>query len=108
MANYPLHHMGKGNKTLLGATHSSYSDDYAESMCDFHLHDEIYKDEKNSYHKYYRLYAYKPHSIEMGLQYEIYCPECSMDMLKQVGRCLNSHELGLYVCPMCDKRRVHK
>ena len=49
-----------------------------------------------------------PHTIEMALQYEIHCPECNQGILKQVGRCLNSNELGLYVCPVCDKHRTHR
>ena len=23
--------------------------------------------------------------------------------LKQIGRCLDSHTLGVYICPVCDK-----
>ena len=45
------------------------------------------------------------HTIEMALRYEINCPECNSGRLKQVGRCLNSHELGLYICPVCEKRK---
>lgn len=106
MANYPIHKLNKEG-TLLGTTTSFYSDEYADRMCDLHLRDQIVKDEKGCYHKYYRLHASKPHSIEMALQYEIHCPECSTGMLRQVGRCRSSHELGLYVCPVCDNRRKH-
>ena len=30
------------------------------------------------------------------------CPKCG-SRLKQIGRCLNAHDLGLYKCPACDK-----
>lgn len=108
MANYPIHRMGKDDSTLLGAITSFYSDEYADRMCTLHLRDEIHKDEKGHLTKYYRLRAHEPHTIEMALQYEIHCPVCSTGMPKQVGRCLNSHELGLYVCPVCEKRNEHR
>ena len=107
MANYPTHKMNKDG-TLLGTSTSFYSDEAADRLCSLHLSDQIEKDAEGNYHKYYRLHAHDPHTIEMALQYEIRCPECSNGMLKQVGRCLNSHELGLYVCPVCDKRRKHR
>ena len=105
MANYPIHRMCKDNDTLLGATTSFYSDECAESMCVLHLRDELHKDAKGNLQRYYRLHAYHPHTIEMALRYEINCPECNSGRLKQVGRCLNSHELGLYICPVCEKRK---
>ena len=107
MANYPLYEISKGSNRF-GTISAYYSDEYADRMCDLHIRDQIEKDAEGNYHKYYRLRAQKPHTIEMALQYEIHCPECSNGMLKQVGRCLNSHELGLYVCPVCDKRRKHR
>lgn len=102
MANYPIYHRCKNNDTLLGATSSYYSDEYAENMCELFLRDEFHKDGKGKMHHCYRLHAYHPHTIEMALQYEINCPNCSTGMLKQVGRSKNSHELGLYVCPVCE------
>ena len=45
-----------------------------------------------------------PHTIEMALAYDIKCPCCGSNTLKQVGRCLDSHELGLYECPVCDRK----
>lgn len=107
MANYPLHCLNKDG-TLLNAQKSYYSDEYAERMCNLHLRDEVHKDDRGNTHKYFRLHAHNPHTIEMALQYEIHCPECNQGILKQVGRCLNSNELGLYVCPVCDKRRTHR
>lgn len=107
MANYPIYHMSKNNSTLLGAASSCCSNEYADRMCSLHLRDEIHKNEKGHLTRYYRLRAHEPHTIEMALRYEIHCPLCSTGMLKQVGRCLNSHELGLYVCPSCEKRNKH-
>lgn len=54
-------------------------------------------------HRFYRLHAAQPHSIDMALAYNIKCPKCHTHLLKQVGRCLNYHDLGLYKCPVCDK-----
>ena len=104
MANFPLSKMNNEG-TLLQGHSSFYSDEYADSMCDLHLRSEIHEDEHGDLHKYYRLRACHPHTIEMALRYDIRCPECFSGMLKLVGRCRNSHELGLYVCPSCEKRR---
>ena len=105
MANYPIHRRCKDNDYMLGATSSFYSDEYADNMCSLHLRDELHKDTKGNLQRYYRLRAHQPHTIEMALHYEIDCPECRNGRLKQVGRCLNSHELGLYICPVCEKRK---
>lgn len=102
MANYPIYKMNKEG-TLLGSQNSYYSDEYAAQICDLYLRDQLEKDNNGKIHTYYRLHAYHPHTIDMALQYNIHCPNCSSGMLKQVGRCLNFHELGLYVCPVCEK-----
>ena len=107
MANYPIHRIGN-SETLLGTTKSFYSDEYAECMCDLHLRDEIHKEQNGTVQRYYRLHAKHPHTIEMALRYDIHCPKCSSGMLKQVGRCRNSHELGLYICPVCENDRQGK
>ena len=95
--NYPLR---KANKegTRLEPQHSLYSDEYAESMCDLHLRDEIHRDDKGKLHKYYRLHARKAHTEEQAFAYDIKCPHCH-SMLKQVGRQETYTELGLYTCP---------
>jgi hypothetical protein len=33
-------------------------------MCDLHLRDELHKDAKGNLQRYYRLHAYRPHTIE--------------------------------------------
>jgi hypothetical protein len=103
MENYPVSKVNKEG-TLLRPTGSYYSNEYVENMCDLYLRDEIHEDKHRKLHKYYRLHAKQPHNIEMALAYDISCPKCSVGMLKQIGRAVNSHELGLYVCPICDKR----
>ena len=103
MANYPLMKMNKEG-TLLRPQHSYYSDEYAQRMCDLYLSSSIVKDEQGKLHKYYRLHAKQAHNTEMALAYDIHCPECNNGMLKQISRPLNYNELGLYRCPICDKK----
>lgn len=102
MANYELRPYKKGS-TILHSKQSCYSDEYIGRMCDLHLHDEIYADPYGHTTKYYRLHANHPHTIEDALAYDIYCPSCN-SRLKQVGRCINSRELGLYICPACNRK----
>lgn len=84
-----------------------YSDEYAERMCNLYLSDELVLDDKNSAClTRYRLHARQPHTIDMALRYTIKCPHCN-SYLKQIGRCRNSHELGLYACPACDHRKTN-
>jgi len=73
-------------------------------MCDLYLRDEIHKDDHGKLHKYYRLHAKQAHNIEMAFAYDIHCPNCKSSMLKQIGSSLNYNELGLYRCPVCDKK----
>lgn len=103
MSNYPLVKMNKEG-TLLRPHNSYYSDEHAERMCNLFLRDYIVKDEHGKLHKYYRLHAKQAHNIEMALAYDIHCPNCNYGMLKQISRPLNYCELGLYRCPVCDKR----
>jgi len=103
MANYPLKAMNKEG-TLLLPNNSFNSDEYAESMCDLFLRDCVVKDEQGKLHKYYRLHAKQAHNAEMALAYDIRCPECHVGMLKQIGRQLSYNELGLYRCPVCDRK----
>lgn len=103
MANYPLTASNKEG-TLLSSNNSLYSDEYAENMCDLFLRSSVVKDEHGKLHKYFRLHAKQAHNTEMALAYDIHCPECHSGMLKQIGRQLSYNELGLYRCPVCDKK----
>jgi len=99
--NYPLTKRNKEG-TLLHANNSFYSDEYAQTICNLYLSDELYKGTENHIKKYYRLHAKEPHSIENALAYDITCPKCGKH-LKQVGRVLDCNNLGLYECPTCNK-----
>ena len=103
MANYQLKAINKEG-TLLRSNNSFYSDEYAESMCDLFLSDSIVEDEQGKLHKYYRLHAKQDHNMEMAFAYDIHCPDCQSGMLKQISRPLSYNELGLYRCPVCDKK----
>ena len=97
---YPLHGQKKGN--YLTASSSSYSEEYAQRMCDLYLSDEVHRNEKGRMQKYYRLHAKHDHTQEMALAYDIQCPKCS-GRLKQIGRQLSFNELGLYTSPACNR-----
>ena len=97
---YPLHGQSKGNYLI--ASSSSYSEEYAQRMCDLYLKDELAKNEEGRVKKFYRLHAKKEHTQEMALAYDIQCPKCN-GRLKQIGRQLSFNELGLYTCPACNR-----
>lgn len=107
MENYPLH-INKKTGTLLTPSNSMYSDECADSICKLHLRRELHKDKNGKLTNYYRLRARNYHSIEDALSYDIHCPKCSNGMLKQIGRCVNGYELGLYTCPNCNKEFINK
>ena len=89
--------------TLLHPVQTYYSKEYADEMCRLYLTDETAVDAKGGRTKNYRLHAKNPHSIEMALAYDIHCPCCGGHM-KQVGRSLDAHTLGLYTCKTCNRR----
>lgn len=97
---YPLHGQSKGN--YLTASSSSYSEEYAQRMCDLYLSDEVHCNEEGRMQKYYRLHAKQDHTQEMALAYDIQCPKCN-GTLKQIGRQLTLNELGLYTCPAYNR-----
>lgn len=98
---YPATSNNKNWKIL--NTHSSYySKEYADRACKLYISDEFAETNTGKKHKYFRLYAQQPHSIEMALAYEIHCPCCN-SMLKPVARMRNEHELFLYECPSCSR-----
>ena len=100
--NYPIVKNKKTN--TLHPSNSNYSDEYAQKMCDLYLSDEVHTGNDGKLHRYYRLHAKLPHSIEDALTYDIKCPGCGQrGTLKQVGRVQNCYDLGLYRCPICEK-----
>ena len=97
---YPVHGQSKGSN--LRASSSSYSEEYAQRMCDLYLKTEVARNEKGRMQKYYRLHAKQDHTPEMALAYNIQCPDCC-HTLKQVGRQISYNKLGLYTCPVCNR-----
>ena len=100
--NYPLHNENKKHPEILTPARSSYSDAYAERMCDLYLSDHIFRNEQGELQEYYRLHARDRHTPEMALAYDIKCPKCGA-ILKQVARQSSCTELGLYTCKVCNK-----
>lgn len=101
--NYPLK-ANKYNWRSLEPQHTFYSDEYTADHYDLYLTTEHATDEHNRTHRYYRLHANQPHNVEMALAYDIKCPCCGSHTLKQVGRCRDFYTLGLYECPVCDRK----
>ncbi len=104
MENYPLHR-NKTQGTLLTPSNSMYSNEYADNFCDLHLRKELINDSNSKYKSYYRLRAKNYHTIEEALAYNIKCPKWSNGKLKQIGRCIDSRQLGLYTCAECNKNK---
>ena len=101
---YDLIH-NKNDRSMLNAAPTYISESGAQERLSLYLSEDLVEDDRS--HKYlsrYRLHAMQPHNIEMALAYDIYCPKCG-HRLKQIGRCRNSHELGLYACPEYDRRK---
>ena len=100
--NYPFHNENKKHPEILTPARSSYTDAYAERMCDLYLSDHIFRNEQGELQEYYRLHARDWHTPEMALAYDIKCPKCGA-ILKQVARQNSGTELGLYTCKVCNK-----
>ena len=92
----------KLNRRHVNASHSYYSEEYAQRMCSLYLTDELSRDEIGKIKRTYRLHASNDHTEEMAFAYEIHCPKCG-NHLKQIGRQLTLNTLGLYKCPVCDR-----
>lgn len=97
---YKLHKNKTNN--FLTASHGSYTEDYAQSMFDLYLKDELIKNDTGRVEKFYRLYAKEDHTQDMALAYDVQCPDCK-STLKQVGRQMTFNKLGLYKCSHCGK-----
>ena len=98
---FPLTKLNKEG-TLLNASHSYYTEEYAQRMCSLYLTDELSRDETGKIKRTYRLHASSDHTEEIAFAYEIHCPKCGNHM-KQIGRQLTLNTLGLYKCPVCDR-----
>lgn len=104
MACYALKAAKYDWRTLEPVTSSSFSEEYISEHDDLYLTTEFYQDKASAYHRAYRLHANTPHNIEMALAYDVKCPCCQRHTLKQIGRCRDYHTLGLYECPVCDRK----
>ncbi len=98
---FPLTKLNKEG-TLLNASHSYYTEEYAQRMYGLYLTDELSRDETGKIKRTYRLHASSDHTEKMAFAYEIHCPKCG-NHLKQIGRQLTLNTLGLYKCPVCDR-----
>lgn len=103
MSIYPLK-VNKANMRTLHPMRVVASEEYISSHYDLYLTTEYYSNGNGGQNRYYRLNAMHPHSVDMALAYNIECPKCDRHTLKQVGRCLDPHTLGLYECPVCDRK----
>lgn len=102
MANYPLREHKDVKNLLVPVNYRYLSNEAVEKRFSHHLRDEYRYDENGKYVRNYRLRVQNPHNIEMGLAYDIKCPQCG-HQLKMIGRMIDACTLGLYECPTCKK-----
>lgn len=79
---FPLTKLNKEG-TLLNASHSYYTEEYAQRMCSLYLTDELSRDDTGKIKKTYRLHASNDHTEEMAFAHEIHCQKCG-NRLKQI------------------------
>lgn len=103
--NYPLRQNKFDWRSLTPEDNHYFTEEYIADHYDLYLTSEYTKDNEGEVHRYYRLHANHPHTIEMALAYDIKCPRCKGNVLKQVARCRNYYTLGLYECPVCDRKK---
>lgn len=101
---YPIYTDKADWRVLHPQNNLSMNESYVADHYDLYLTDEFTEDEHKNQHHYYRLHARQPHSIEMSLAYDIKCPKCGRNSLKQVGRSRDYYTLGFYECPVCDRK----
>ena len=99
-----IYEMRKADKagTVFATKDTYYTKEYAKQYMPMYLEGHIVVDENGRHRNRYRLHSEKPFTIEAALALDINCPKCG-SRLKQIGRCLNAHDLGLYKCLACDK-----
>ena len=68
---FPLTKLNKEG-TLLNASHSYYSEEYAQRMCSLYLKDELSRDETEKIKRTYRLHASNDHTEEMAFAYDCF------------------------------------
>ena len=102
MACYPLSKTERTGKTMM-PLHTFSIEEFIRDRYDLYLTDELIYNEAGKLKHYYRLHSKNPHCMEDYLEYDIMCPKCSK-LLKSIGRPVDYNQLGLYKCPICDKR----
>ena len=102
---YPIRKNKLDWRSLEPMTNHTEPEDYISEHYDFWLSDEFIPDRNGKVYRYYRLHAKYPHNIEMALAYDVKCPRCKNHVMKQVGRCQDYYKLGLYECPVCDRKK---
>lgn len=103
MTNYRLEESKNTKNYLLVMPSSNSSNEYAEECWHTFLREVLVEDKFGQLSRYYRLFSKKAHNEDMALQYDIQCPKCG-GKLKKVTNIRSSHNLGLYECPVCDKK----
>lgn len=103
MSVYPLHPYSKGGTTLYPSS-CYYTEEYAQRVCAWHLTDQITTNERGKHTFVYRLHSHEPRTFADFMQYDIMCPWCNQ-RLRPIQNALDYHELALYACPNCDKKK---
>lgn len=73
---------------------TDYSEEYAKTVCDFYLTDEMQHT--------YRLHSVEPKRLADFLPLTIKCPKCTGN-LTPIDAPINSTDLLLYECRRCKK-----
>ena len=103
-SNYPLIPTKYDPKKLEDIS-NYYSEEYTQSRFKLYLTTEYTRDDYGDVRRFYRLHAVDPHRHRYGAGLQHQVPRSARShLLKQMGRCLNYHDLGLYKCPVLRQR----
>ena len=101
MAIYPLVPTMKGNK-ILNPHNSYYTEEAAQSKCNWYLESHLYKNANGKFQTNYRLHSSEPRTFADFMAYDINCPKCGKRM-HPVANALDYHTLAMYTCSHCNK-----
>lgn len=83
---------------------TSFSEEYAERMCEFYLTDEYVKDEHGNVDAFYRLHSPRiARNNNQALNYDVRCPKCNA-LMRKVSTNKDYHTLGYYECKKCNNK----
>lgn len=91
---YSLHEVKHGSR-IMSPQNTSYSESYAQRMCDYYLTDEL--------GGRYRLHSCEDRFPEQFLPLTILCPKCG-ERLTPISRAINRRDLLLYECDKCSSQ----